>query len=100
MLVHGFSGSSEYLTDLAKCLVDEGYRVLRPDLYGRGHSGMTDTYFTVEMFTTLLAELLFKLHYNGKIHLVGYSMGGAISMQVKLVSCFCYYGVFFHIYWS
>lgn len=82
VILHGFSGCSSYERWLARSLVNEANRqVLRFDWYCRGHSTSPGVRFTKELFVNQLAELLLKLNHFGKIDLIGYSMGGAISLQ-------------------
>lgn len=63
-----------------KALADDGYRVLRFDLYGRGFSDRPDMKYTPDVFVHQLHELMLALKLKKKITLVGWSMGGAISM--------------------
>lgn len=65
--------------------VKEGYRFLTFDLYGRGYSDSPDTKYTPELFVGQLTELLYALHITEKFHLLGLSMGGAISAHFTKV---------------
>jgi len=80
VLVHGFSVSSYIYDPPRKALVEAGYRVLTYDNYGRGYTDSPDTPNDGPLFVSQLAELLFTLGLNDPIDLVGFSMGGAISI--------------------
>ena len=79
ILVHGFSTPSFIWDALTRDLVDSGYRVLRYDLYGRGYSDRPKKAYDSAFFERQLIELIEKVGIDKKNHLVGLSMGGAIS---------------------
>ena len=84
VLVHGFVGSSSYFEYLKDELLLAGRRVLRFDLYGRGHSDpCTHTPHTEMLFAGQLAELLFALgfNYDEPIDVLGYSMGAVVAAK-------------------
>ena len=84
VLVHGFVGSSSYFEYLKNELLLAGRRVLRFDLYGRGHSDpCTHTPHTEMLFAGQLAELLFALGFNHDepIDVLGYSMGAVVAAK-------------------
>lgn len=60
-------------------LADE-FRVIRFDFYGRGYSSRPATNFTIDFYMTQINELLAYLNVDQPIHIVGLSMGGAISV--------------------
>mmetsp|Transcript_29550 Transcript_29550/g.74364 ORF Transcript_29550/g.74364 Transcript_29550/m.74364 type:complete len:327 (+) Transcript_29550:65-1045(+) len=84
VLVHGFSSQSEVSYEfLVEPLLQAQYRVLYYDLWGRGHSdaplGVT---YDATLFTHQLLDLLEHLELScERIHLVGLSMGGAVSIH-------------------
>ena len=78
VLVHGFSNGSYVWDDYFAPLVAAGYRVLALDLYGRGFSDRPPTTYSAELFDRQLLALLDALSISQPVHLVGYSMGGAI----------------------
>ena len=47
-----------------------------------GHSACPDVPMSAELFAGQCAELLYKLNIHAKVHVVGFSMGGAIAQQV------------------
>jgi pimeloyl-ACP methyl ester carboxylesterase len=63
-----------------KALVDAQLRVLRYDLYGRGFSDRPDTVYDRGLFDRQLWNLLSALDITGPVDLVGWSMGGPISV--------------------
>jgi pimeloyl-ACP methyl ester carboxylesterase len=62
-------------------LANEGYRVLRYDLFGRGFSDRPDVIYNEDLYQNQLYDLLDSLKISGKINLVGLSMGGVIAMN-------------------
>ena len=82
VLVHGFSTCLDDMQFLADALVRRhSRRVLRFDLYGRGHSACDATPQTLAFFAGQLVELLYALGDIGALDLCGYSMGGAVCTQ-------------------
>eukprot|EP00730_Choanoeca_flexa_P018308 TRINITY_DN8894_c0_g1_i1.p2 TRINITY_DN8894_c0_g1~~TRINITY_DN8894_c0_g1_i1.p2 ORF type:complete len:310 (+),score=80.49 TRINITY_DN8894_c0_g1_i1:1525-2454(+) len=87
--VHGITADGSQFASLVKVLNAAGYQCLLVDLYGRGFSDGIDSHYRydVAIFTTQLSELLLHVHpaTNGKstsaIHLIGTSMGGAVSVR-------------------
>ncbi|WP_272009508.1 alpha/beta fold hydrolase [Roseovarius sp. ZX-A-9] len=76
--VHGLTTPSLVWDRIADALVDQGYRVLTYDLYGRGLSDRVRGAQDSDFFVRQLEELLTELGAPPKITLLGYSMGGAI----------------------
>lgn len=77
--IHGLSTPSYVFSDLVPKLVDQGYRVLTYDLYGRGFSDRVPGAQTREYFLRQLRDLLDQLGIDKPVTLCGYSMGGAIA---------------------
>ncbi len=94
VMVHGFSTPSFVWNGLLNGLLNEGYSILVYDHYGRGFSERPRTKYTLDFYVKTLKELISYQNIDGKIHLVGYSMGGPIiggfahkySGQVKSLS--------------
>jgi len=67
-------------------LIQSGYRTLRFDLYGRGHSAIPLIDYSEHLFVNQTEELIQKLEQkevlpkNAKFHLFGHSLGGGISI--------------------
>ncbi len=81
VLIHGISIPYVIWDHTIHALADEGYRVLRYDLYGRGYSDRPDIKYNEELYDNQLSDLLDSLKITGKINLVGISMGGVIAMN-------------------
>jgi pimeloyl-ACP methyl ester carboxylesterase len=77
--VHGLTTPSFVWTPLVIALHEMGFRVLVYDLYGRGYSDRPDGLQDKVFFNQQLDDLLVKLEIQESFHLIGYSMGGAIS---------------------
>ncbi|MFC1997618.1 alpha/beta fold hydrolase [Chloroflexota bacterium] len=78
VMVHGFSVPYYVWDPTFDALVDEGFRVLRYDLYGRGYSDRPNVDYNLDLFTGQLEELLFTLDIEGPVSLVGMSFGGPV----------------------
>lgn len=80
VLVHGFSTPFFIWDKNFDFLVNNGFRVLRFDLYGRGYSARPKCKYTLELFENQIIELLNCLELdNQKFTIVGLSMGGGIA---------------------
>lgn len=86
LFVHGISTPCIAFASMAKLLVDQGYRVMLFDLFGRGYSDAPDPaqyHQDAQLFTSqiLLVLASSELAWTGpeKFSLVGYSLGGGIS---------------------
>lgn len=77
--VHGLTTPGFVWGPLTKGLVAAGYRVLVYDLYGRGYSDRPEGLQDKQFFNTQLDDLLTHLDIDAPLHLIGYSMGGAIA---------------------
>ena len=77
--VHGLTTPSFVWGPIADGLARMGFRVLTYDLYGRGYSDRPGGEQDAAFFVAQLADLLEHLGVSGKVTLLGYSMGGAIS---------------------
>lgn len=78
VLVHGFSVPYYVWDPTFQFLVDQGYRVLRYDLYGRGISDRPEVKYDLDLFTEQLAEMLTAVGFDGGVDLVGLSFGGPV----------------------
>lgn len=79
VLVHGFSVPSYIWDPTFEGLSEEGFTVLRYDLYGRGTSDRPKTRYDLGLFTRQLGGLLDALEISEPVHLVGLSMGGPVT---------------------
>ena len=78
VLVHGFSTPSVVWEGVLPFLLEEGFKVLVYDHYGRGYSSRPKVKYTKDLFVDSLNELIEHQQIDQKINLVGYSMGGPI----------------------
>lgn len=79
LLVHGASIGGFAFEGWIKPLADAGFRVIVPDMFGFGYSDRPAVAHDQAFYMTQLGELLEKLTVAGPVHIVGSSMGGAIS---------------------
>lgn len=79
VLIHGFSVPYFIWDPTFDFLTHSGFRVLRFDLFGRGHSDRPRVRYDIHLFVRQLKELLDALDITEPIHFVGLSMGGAVS---------------------
>ena len=78
VLVHGYGVASYVWEPTYEFLVEQGYRVLRLDLYGHGYSDRPDAVYGVELFSEQISELVEALNITQPFHLLGLSMGGPV----------------------
>lgn len=78
VLVHGFSVPAYLWDPTFEALTGAGYRVLRFDLYGRGHSDRPDVEYTIAFFADQVEQLTRIMLPDTAFNLVGLSMGGPI----------------------
>lgn len=79
VLVHGFSVPCYIFDPTFDFLTQQGFRVLRYDLFGRGFSDRPDVQYNLDLFVDQLMGLLDVLGLGGPVSLVGLSMGGPVS---------------------
>lgn len=79
VLVHGFSAPSYMWDNTVPALHRAGYCTLTFDLYGRGFSDRPDTKYDKRLFVAQIEELVEQLAKGRSFHIVGLSMGGAIT---------------------
>jgi pimeloyl-ACP methyl ester carboxylesterase len=78
VLVHGFSVPNYLWEPTYQFLLQQGYQVLRFDLFGRGLSDRPDEEYGLELFSDQINDLLTALKVNRPIQLLGLSMGGPV----------------------
>ena len=78
ILVHGYATPYYIYDKLFSNFVEEGYKVIRYDLIGRGYSDRPLIDYTPEAFVNQLNELATALLGDESFYLVGTSMGGII----------------------
>ncbi|GMQ48801.1 alpha/beta fold hydrolase [Vibrio sp. 10N] len=79
VFVHGFSAPSYMWDNNRKVVADAGYRVLTFDLYGRGYSARPNVKYDKQLFVEQIQQLTEQLAPNTPFHIIGLSMGGAIT---------------------
>ncbi len=79
LLVHGAATGGFVFRRWIKPLADAGFRVVVPDLLSFGYSDRPTVTHDQAFFTGQLGELLTKLNVAAPIHIVGTSLGGAIT---------------------
>ena len=82
VLIHGYATPYYIYDKLFDFFTENGYRVLRYDLLGRGFSERIDADYTPELFAQQLYELSEALLKDTEdFYLVGTSMGGSICAE-------------------
>lgn len=84
VLVHGVSGPLTVWDKIIEPLRQNGFRVLRFDLYGRGASERINSNYDLNLYVNELTRLLEALQLSSPIILVGSSMGAIISTAFTL----------------
>ena len=79
LLLHSYWGSHILFDRMTKAFSVK-MKVIRIDLPGHGNSGNPPAGYSFDMFTLVLNELLIRLNIQGKISIVGHSMGGYLAM--------------------
>ena len=79
VLTHGYATPLYIYDKIAAGLVENGYKVLRYDLLGRGLSERVKGDYSPQLFASQLHELTEKLIPNESFFLFGTSMGGTIT---------------------
>ena len=76
VLVHGFSTPYFIYDPTFHFLTQNGFRVLRYDLFGRGFSDRPQLPYNIDLFVKQLSDLLDALRLARPVNLIGLSMGG------------------------
>ena len=78
ILVHGFSTPHFVWGQIKNFLLERGYKVLVYDHFGRGLSERPAARYDKALYIDSLKELMAHQQISQPVHLVGYSMGGAV----------------------
>ena len=78
ILVHGFSTPQFVWDGMVQFITDQGFRVLVYDHFGRGYSERPRIKYDHNLYIRALNGLLESQSIDTPVHLVGYSMGGAV----------------------
>ncbi|MCO8144751.1 alpha/beta hydrolase [Rhodovulum tesquicola] len=79
LCLHGISTGGWFMDSTAETLARLGYRVLVPDLYGRGLSDRPPGRQSSAMLIGQIDELLAAQGVTGRLGVLGFSMGGALA---------------------
>src|SRR5436309_15889307 len=82
IMLHGGFGTFEMFTALSSALALD-HQVIGVDLYGHGHTAITDRPIRFEQMTDDIAGLIHHLGLE-KADLLGYSLGGAVALQTAI----------------
>ena len=80
LLVHGIGSSADTWQPVFDLLVEHGAAVIAVDLPGHGESSKERGDYSLGAMASTLRDLLDLLGYE-RVHLVGHSLGGGISLQ-------------------
>lgn len=80
LLVHGIGSSSQTWADVPERLAAQGAHVIAVDLPGHGDSSGGPGDYSLGSLASTLRDLLDHLGIE-RVHLVGHSLGGGVSMQ-------------------
>ena len=86
VLVHGIGRSLEDWIEQHELLAGQGYRVLSVDLAGYGESAPLKETYSLPALARFLEGFLDAVGISEPAHLVGNSLGGAVSMQLAVQS--------------
>lgn len=78
ILIHGSIVPSLAFDKNYDVLANEGYRVVKLDLYGRGMSSRPKVSYTMDLYLDQIKELLDSLNIKEPANIAGASMGGAL----------------------
>ncbi|MBD3418593.1 MAG: alpha/beta fold hydrolase [Chitinivibrionales bacterium] len=82
VLIHGATVPMEAWDHTIAPLVQNGYRTMRFDLYGRGFSDRPHNItYDSDLYVTQIREMIEHSDYAGRIHLIGVSLGGALAVS-------------------
>ena len=84
VLVHGFSVPYYIWEATYQQLVEEGFRVLRYDIYGRGFSARPNVPYEASLYRRQLLGLIEGLQLKTPVHLAGLSFGGPVAADFAI----------------
>ena len=79
VLIHGFSVPYYIWDNTYRSLVEQGFRVIKYDEFGRGYSDRPEVAYTPELYRRQLFDLLKSLNVQAPVALAGVSFGGAVA---------------------
>jgi len=86
ILIHGIAASISGWSILGPALVNNGYRVIAPDLPGHGESHKPERaeHYHIKEIYSILEKWVESLNLSEKYNLIGHSLGGHLSLQYGL----------------
>ena len=81
VLVHGFSVPFYIWDGTFEMLSENGFHVLRYDMYGRGYSDRPETVYDRSLYERQLLDILEALDMDTPVSMAGISMGGAVAVD-------------------
>jgi pimeloyl-ACP methyl ester carboxylesterase len=81
LLVHGITSSSNVWVELMEDLVEAGFTVIAPDLFGHGASAKPKGDYSLGAYASGVRDLMGMLGFECA-NVVGHSLGGGIAMQL------------------
>jgi pimeloyl-ACP methyl ester carboxylesterase len=82
IMLHGGFGSFEMFSAISPTLA-QSHQVIGVDLYGHGHTALTDRPLRFEHLADDIAGLIEHLGFE-KVDLLGFSLGGAVALQTAI----------------
>ena len=80
VFIHGIAGPLGIWQHVTDPLRRQGFQILQYDLYGRGYSDRPDGPYDIDLYINQLHDLLSGLSIELPVTLVGWSLGGMISV--------------------
>ena len=84
ILINGFSVPYYIWDGTFEYLVEQGFKVLRYDLYGRGFSDRPNVLYNRKLYIDQIKEMIEQLHLKGRVNLAGVSFGGIVATDFTL----------------
>jgi pimeloyl-ACP methyl ester carboxylesterase len=82
LLIHGIGSSIETWADVPERLATHGFRIIAVDRPGHGESSRGPGDYSLGALASTIRDLLDHLGIE-RVHLVGHSLGGGVSMQFQ-----------------
>ena len=82
LMINGWTCTGEFWGSLMPNETPKGRDVVTFDLRGSGHSDVTEGPYDVKMLAEDTKALIDDLDITGKVHVLGFSLGGMIAQQI------------------
>ncbi|MFO8017046.1 MAG: alpha/beta fold hydrolase [Promethearchaeia archaeon] len=82
LFIHGTAVYSRFYAEFLYHLYEKGYRIVAPDMVGHGLSAGERGHFTMKEYLRVVTDVIdfIQEHYEGKIVIMGSSLGGITSL--------------------